>query len=210
VSSTAIHDAIERDVAAADDADTGEPEAAEVEQVEQAPAEQPPMGAKELAALGKKIDAENDRHEKRLRELYGDAFEEMRDCPLCMSEGFVPPLSAETMPPEQVAAVHAALGENQAPDLLGARDTEMCEDCDGHGLVRTHSKRDEHLTKNCATCAGRGFIETAGKVQPYPQPQPVPMPYSNGQPPPPVFGEVDQWSRPAGHRHFGVDPAILP
>jgi hypothetical protein len=209
VSSTAIQDAIERDVAAAAETDTGEPEAAEVEQAEQAPAEGPPMGAKELAALGKKIDAENERHEKRLRELYGDAFEEMRDCPLCLSEGFVPPLTADALPPEQVEAVRAALGENEQPELLMLEGVERCPKCDGWGEVETPARNAANRTKPCLACDTRGYREQFD----IPAPAPLPPPwqaYANGaSPPPPVWGEVDAWNRPAGHPHYGRDPASV-
>jgi hypothetical protein len=207
VSSTAIREAIERDEAAAAEVDTPEPEP-DTPEPEPEPEPQPaPPSEKELAALGKKIDAENDRHAKRLQELYGAMWTDLRPCPLCDAEGHLMPLPVEERDPAQVAAVHEALGEHEQPELVEARDTEECEHCAGYGLVLTRSKREEHLVKNCATCDGRGYINSAGKIVQYPPPAPPPIAIGNGYAPPPVYGEVDAWNRPAGHPHYNIAPA---
>jgi hypothetical protein len=185
-----------------------EPEPADEPQPEPEP--QPaPMGEKELAALGKKIDAENERHEKRLRELYGEQFEEMRDCPLCLTEGFMFPLPLEARDPAQVEAVHAALGELDAPELQEADWLELCPKCDGWGYVKTPAKNAENAKVPCRECASRGYREKVPEPIPFTPPPPPPPVYGNGYGSPPVFGEVDAWNRPSTHPHFGRDPVSV-
>jgi hypothetical protein len=187
-----------------------EPEPEPDDQPAPEPAPQPaPMGEKELAALGKKIDAENERHEKRLRELYGEQFEAMRDCPLCLTEGFMFPLPLEARDPAQVEAVRAALGELTAPDLQDADWLELCPKCDGWGKVKTPAKNAENAEVNCRECASRGYREKVEPAIAWTPPAPPPT-YGNGAPfAPPVYGEVDQWNRPSTHPHFGRDPVSV-
>jgi hypothetical protein len=185
-----------------------EPEPEPADEPADEPEPQPaPMGEKELAALGKKIDAENERHEKRLRELYGDHFEGMRDCPLCMAEGFLLPIPLEARDPAQVEAVHAALGERDAPELRKAEWLMICKECDGWGKVQTPAKNDENAVVNCRACSSRGYLEKPPEAIPFVPPPPPPPQFANGTQPPPIFGELDPWNRPAGHPHFGRNPA---
>jgi hypothetical protein len=142
-----------------------EPEPADEPQPEPEP--QPaPMGEKELAALGKKIDAENERHEKRLRELYGEQFEEMRGCPLCLTEGFMFPMPLEARDPAQVEAVHAALGELDAPELQEADWLELCPKCDGWGKVKTPAKNAENAKVSTVASAPRAATARRSRADP--------------------------------------------
>jgi hypothetical protein len=171
--------------------------------------EPPPMGAKELAAVGKSIDKENDRHEKRLRELYGAAFEAMRPCPLCLTEGFVPPAPPDGLAPEQVAAVHEALGEGEQVELPMLEGVIRCPKCDGWGHVATPSRNVENATKGCLNCSTRGYVEHFEQPA-QPSPSATVYPIGNGAGTlPPVPGELDAWSRPTGHPHYGIAPALV-
>jgi hypothetical protein len=204
VSSTAIREAIERDEAAAAEPDAPEPEP----QPEPAP-EPPPPTAKELAALGKKIDAENDRHAKRLQELYGAMWADLSPCPLCDAEGHLMPIPVEERDPAQVEAVRAALGEHEQPELLMLEGVERCPKCDGWGVVETPSRNPENRTKTCQACSTRGYREVMPGQDAWIVPAPVVQPIGNGYAPPPVYGEVDAWNRPAGHPHYGRDPVSV-
>jgi hypothetical protein len=209
MSSTAIREAIERDEAAAAEPDAPEtgPDAPEPEP-EPAPQPAPPT-EKELAALGKKIDAENARHSNKLRELYGAMWADLGPCPLCDAEGHLMPIPLEDRDPAQVEAVRAALGEHEAPDLLMLEGVERCPKCDGWGEVETPSRNDANRTKACVACSTRGYREVIPGVEGYPIPAAVAPLYPNGAPPPPVPGELDAWNRPAGHPHYGIAPALV-
>jgi hypothetical protein len=209
VSATAISEAIERDVAAAGEPDTPEPEP-EPDTPEPEPEPQPePPTAKELEALGKKIDAENDRHAKRLQDLYGPMWADLNPCPLCDGEGHTVPIPLEHRDPAQVEAVHAALGELKTPDLMPMEGVERCPKCDGWGHVETPSRNEENRVKPCLECQTRGYREVMPGAVNYPAPPPVQFQAGNGSPPPPVWGEVDPWNRPAGHPHYGRDPVSV-
>jgi hypothetical protein len=195
MSSTAIREAIERDEAAAAEPETPEPDAPEPEP-EPEPEPQPaPPTAKELEALGRKIDRENERHAKALQALYGPMWADLS------------PLDQRD--PAQVAAVHAALGEHEQPELLPMEGVERCPKCDGWGHVKTPSRNEDNRVKPCLECQTRGYREVMPGAVNYPAPVAVPAPYTNGAPPPPVWGEVDQWNRPAGHPHYGRDPVSV-
>jgi hypothetical protein len=207
VSSTAIREAIERDEAAAAEVETPEPDAPEPEP-EPEPEPQPePPSAKELEVLGRKIDAENERHAKRLQDLYGAMWADLSPCPLCDAEGHTAPIPLDQRDPAQVAAVHAALGEHEQPELLPMEGVERCPKCDGWGHVETPSRNEENRVKSCLECQTRGYREVMPGAVNYPAPVAPPIPYANGAPPPPVWGEVDAWNRPAGHPHYNVAPA---
>jgi hypothetical protein len=209
VSSTAIREAIERDEAAAAEVETPEPEP-DTPEPEPEPEPQPaPPTEKELAALGKKIDAENDRHAKRLQELYGAMWADLRPCPLCDAEGHLMPIPLEERDPAQVAAVHAALGEHETPDLMPMEGVKRCPKCDGWGHVESPARNEENRIKPCLACQTRGYQEVMPGADAYPQPAAVPPPYTNGAPQPPVIGQLDQWNRPFGHPHYGVEPALV-
>jgi hypothetical protein len=209
MSSTAIREAIERDEAAAAEPETPEPDAPEPEP-EPEPEPQPaPPTAKELEALGRKIDRENERHAKALQALYGPMWADLSPCPLCDAEGHTAPIPLDQRDPAQVAAVHAALGEHEQPELLPMEGVERCPKCDGWGHVESPSRNEENRIKPCLECQTRGYREVMPGAVNYPAPVAVPAPYTNGAPPPPVWGEVDQWNRPAGHPHYGRDPVSV-
>jgi hypothetical protein len=209
MSSTAIRDAIERDEAAAAEVETPEPEP-EPDTTEPEPEPQPaPPTAKELEALGKKIDAENDRHARRLQDLYGAMWADLSPCPLCDGEGHTAPIPLEHRDPAQVEAVHAALGELEQPELRMLEGVERCPKCDGYGVVETPSRNPENRTKNCLACDTRGYREMMPGQDTWAAPPAFQFQGGNGSPPPPVWGEVDAWNRPAGHPHYGRDPITV-
>jgi hypothetical protein len=209
VSSTAIRDAIERDEAAAAEPDAPEPDAPEP-QPEPEPEPQPaPPTAKELETLGRKIDAENERHAKRLQELYGAMWADLNPCPLCDGEGHTAPIPLEQRDPAQVEAVHAALGEHEQPELMPMEGVERCPKCDGWGHVESPSRNEENRIKPCLECQTRGYREVMPGAVNYPMPVAVPAPYANGTNPPAVVGQLDNWNRPFGHPHYGIEPSLV-
>jgi hypothetical protein len=132
---------------------------------------------------------------------------DLRPCPLCDAEGHLMPIPLEERDPEQVAAVHAALGEHEQPDLKPMEGVERCPKCDGWGHVATPSRNPENKTKTCLACDTRGYREVIPGQDQWVVPAPVVQPIGNGYAPPPVYGEVDAWNRPAGHPHYNIAPA---
>ena len=95
------------------------------------------------------------------------------------------------------------------PATVAAKDAEQCPDCEGWGDVLTGAKVERGKTIPCIKCGGKGYIAKTYLVA-APAPPTVPYPGAEHEvvnaPP---GGNPDGWGRPAGHRHWGIDPAIL-
>jgi len=157
-----------------------EPDAEEAEEEEQ-----PESSAAAVAAAPfdeRKLERELRRHEKAMRELLGDGWQDMQPCPECATAGFVPSGWKPMLP---------------VPEAI------ECPGCNGYGLRITHSRREGNETEMCFDCQGRGWtdrrsLEAAQAAASYqaivsqqpPQPE---------QPPQPRWNAMTQtWETPDG------------
>lgn len=175
----------------------------EVEQTDQ-----PPTEAELKAAMGK-LEKEDQRHARRYAEILGDQFGLMVPCPRCLESGHIYPPELAPLDEEQVAAVDASLGRADRRKLKRAKDTETCQDCGGEGQVLTGATNPQSLTKACTPCGGLGWVPVGAQTPS------GPTVAANGEP-----GALrqlttaapdlsDAWGRPAGHPHWGQDPAAI-
>lgn len=160
----------------------------------------------------KAFDREATRHEKALAKLYGAAWDDRTMCPLCVGEGFMTPLPAGVMPPEQFAAVTALAGYTQEVELQNDEDYVVCQNCAGWGSTKIKDSKREGLSKQCDRCLGQGYVKTTNVTQ-LPQAYVIPGPAEIPAPAAPVSygapGPNDAWGRPTGHTHYGVPPAAV-
>lgn len=160
----------------------------------------------------KKLEKERALHEKRLAALHGDAWENHVMCPLCIGDGFLLPYGPGELPSEQLDAMDALSGRYTPPEYVEDSDYECCDHCAGQGRTITGAKNPENLTKLCDKCSGNGFTKKLFV------PQPVAVLPTPGSPAAvnagtPVSygsnGAADQWGRPAGHVHYGIEPQFV-
>jgi hypothetical protein len=170
--------------------------------------DQPPTEAEMRAAMAK-LEKEDQRHAKRYAEILGEQFQAMVPCPRCLESGHIFPPDVAPLDEEQVAAVDASLGRADRRNLKRAKDTETCEDCGGEGQVLTGATNPQSLTKACTPCGGLGWVPKGAQSQLSP-PAAAPGPQANGGTDAEVVVDLrDGWGRPAGHPHWGQDPAAI-
>ena len=168
-----------------------------------------PRSQAEIDALTKKLEAEAQRHEKRLREIMGEDFALLVANPTDWTPGYIFNVPEMHPTPDAVAAFHALLGIAQEEELLPADDAEACPVCNAKGRTKTGSEVDGQRDKPCRRCNGAGWIGKAVPVEPLApvaQFQPSAPAASNA---PNQFQVADRWGRPAGHPHYGLEPASI-
>jgi hypothetical protein len=179
----------------------GEPELA-------APAPEP-RSQKEIEALTKKLEAEAERHAKRVGEIMGDDFGLLVPSPVDWTPGFIFNVPEMLPQPEQVEALHALLGQAAPADYLPAEDAEACDKCNALGQTTTGSRVPGNELKPCGKCNGSGWTT---KMPPLAQVSPMQGTTitTSGQPmTPEVYQVRDSWGRPSNHPHFGIDPVSI-
>jgi hypothetical protein len=212
---SAATEAAKRDEAAAE----SEPEPELEPELEPEPDEDPdelepepepepePVTEARIREIQRKTNAEDERHEKRLREIMGDLFEGYEPCPLCLSSGFLMPFPPGAFDPEQARAVELAMGAGESVPRKKHPTKVRCEACDGWGELDTDSRRPEYARDACLVCNGFGTVDSAlqsSEGQLVTPAQWTPPPAYEPTPPPP---NADGWGRPMGHPHWGVPPS---
>jgi hypothetical protein len=133
-------------------------------------------------------------------------------CPLCIGDGFLTPYGPGELPSEQLDAMDALAGRYTPPDYIVDDTYTMCDKCDGQGRNVTGSKVPEHLTKICDDCQGNGYKKKLYVPAPVAQ-LPVPGSAAAINAGTPVNyggnGAADQWGRPPGHVHYGIEPQFV-
>lgn len=156
-----------------------------------------------------RLDNESDRHTKRVAEILGPDVSDLAPCPACWEHapGFV--LNGVMLDEVQAAMVRGLLGIQDTPSYKTNPEYAICETCDGLGMVLSGSKVANQEIQPCPKCQNKGFERIPIAWQPPPAPPlvAVPTPTQDWAALPP--GPVDQWGRPAGHPHFGMDPAKI-
>jgi hypothetical protein len=186
------------------DDENPEPEQDAPEQAASAPRSQ-----KEIDELTKKLEAEAQRHSKRVQELMGEDFALLVPSPVDWTPGFLFNVPEMLPSQEAVAALDAILGRAGGVEFLPAEDAEACAKCNALGQVLTGSRAPGQETKLCVTCNGAGWVTKQ-------------IPYT-----PPVLGQngtrtgisaatapnqpiaADRWGRMYGHRDYGIDPSLV-
>jgi hypothetical protein len=182
-----------------------EPDEDEAQEEESAP-EPPPVTEATFRKLGESIAKEDARHEKRLREIYGDLWGERDTCPLCLQEGFVIPAEPGQFDPEQRDAVLSVMGEGGPTEAATHQSKVRCEQCDGWGQLYTGSRNEAYKYDACLFCNGSGTVDKSVLASAQAQPLEPSAVYFPPPAPDPASVNRDQWGRPMGHERYGVDP----
>lgn len=190
--------------------DTDGDEEEEASETEQQPAETPPgeepVTEARLNELARKRDAEDERHEKRLRQIMGNLFEGHEVCPLCLATGWLVPFEPGTFDPGQREAVEAAMGVAQEPEYREAKDAHKCETCDGWGKVLSGARRDESRFVDCVDCGALGYQRVAPGSNVTQMPMVTFPPAGPPAAAAPASAMFDPWGRAGGHPDWGRNP----
>jgi len=208
---------VERANAEADAAEAENPDEEPVEPIEEPEEEPEPEAASEPSAefnfneQTKKLAASEKAHRTRVATIMGEDLNEVELCPLCatFTAGFVLPYAALTAEQSLKDAVRRLNGDAPQAELQAAKDAEQCPDCQGWGDVLTGAKVERGKTIPCVKCNGKGYV-TKAYIREVPAYTVPPYPGADekivGAPP---GGVSDGYGRPAGHPHWGVDPATI-
>lgn len=199
------------------EAEAENPDAEPVEPIEGAdtpPEPEPdpePSSAFSMEKATRALAASEKSHRTRVATIMGEDLNEVELCPLCatFTAGFVLPYAALSAEQSLKDAVRRLNGDAPQAELQPAKDSETCPDCEGWGDVLTGSKAERSKTGPCLKCGGKGYVAKTYLVAAPTIPQ---QPYPGAEHEvvnAPPGGNPDGWGRPAGHRHWGIDPAVL-
>lgn len=157
----------------------------------------------------KRLEAEAQRHAKRVSEIMGDDALILQPCPRCwpVAPGFIMP--GMPVEDEQRREVKLSIGEQPIPQYNEARDKRRCDDCDGWGRTLTGARETAQVDLPCSGCNGQGWKVNLGANAIAPGAS-ANGPASSGIPGTTAHaGPPDVWGRPSGHPHWGVAPATV-
>jgi pyruvate/2-oxoglutarate dehydrogenase complex dihydrolipoamide acyltransferase (E2) component len=128
-------------------------------------------------------------------------------CPLCTFPGLAVPRTENEVTSDVEAAVLGMIGKRAPAEFKTAPDYERCPQCDGWGEVLTGAQKEISRTATCNRCGGKGYMnviapnmtQAPNGQNAYPGAEVAYTPLPQGIP--------DAWNRPAGHIHWGIDPA---
>lgn len=154
------------DDADAEEADAEEPEGSDEDDSEPQATAAPPVDAKALEKMGKRLDTLRAHVKSRVADILGDGADDLIQCPTCttVAPGWLFPPTLEPLDEEQESGMRALLGIAAERDLKHDPATQTCETCDGEGAVMTGSKREGYKTRECKTCASTGYVTTGETV----------------------------------------------
>jgi hypothetical protein len=174
------------------------------------PAPEPPasqMTEQEAEREFKRLESAAQTYLKKAMPITEKLGMPVQACPLCTFPGLAIPRSANEVTSDVEAAVLGMIGKTPTPKLKRSPQYERCQECDGWGEVDTDAQKEISKAATCLSCGGKGFKQVIAAVPPL-APNGVP-PYPGATLPftPLPGGIPDQWGRPAGHVHWGIDPA---
>jgi hypothetical protein len=148
------------------------------------------------------------RNVERLADEYG---QDVMPCPLCERVDIAPLIVAKlvAIPPEGWAALAQMGGAEPEPEHEPAEGVVMCDRCKGYGELDYPTRNPHMARQTCPACAGNGYVPERQAEQPSAPVFTFPTPST---PTPPFMGppaSADQWGRPPGHPHYGLDPAAV-
>ncbi len=128
-------------------------------------------------------------------------------CPLCTFPGLAIPRTANEVTSDIEAAVLGMIGKNAPAEFKESAQYHRCETCDGWGEVLTGAQKEISRTAPCAPCGGKGYVMGQVILPPVQQNGATTYPGADQTFTPLPQGIPDAWGRPAGHVHWGIDPA---
>jgi hypothetical protein len=206
----------EADATEAERPDEDEPDAEPEPQPEPEPEPEQPPQSEPAAMTEQQAEREFAKLEKKAQTYLEGALTIARKlempvqpCPLCTFPGLAIPRSANEVTSDVEAAVLALIGKHAEPQYVESDQYERCAACDGWGDVLTGAQKPVSRAAQCNQCGGKGFKPV---VQAYvAPPAPTQTAFPGAQLPyvPLPAGSNDAWGRPAGHPHWGLDPAMV-
>jgi pyruvate/2-oxoglutarate dehydrogenase complex dihydrolipoamide acyltransferase (E2) component len=200
-----------------DDAEAAEEEETPTEPTEPTEPEPEPAPAEPASQM---TEQEAEREFKRLEKAAQTYLDKalpiaeklgmpVKQCPLCTFPGLAIPRAEHEVTSDVEAAVLALIGKSAPPELKTAPDYERCPQCDGWGEVLTGAQKEISRAAPCNRCGGKGYMNViAPNVTQAPNGTP-PYPGADLAFTPLPQGVKDAWGRPAGHVHWGIDPASV-
>jgi hypothetical protein len=212
VSTLAERARIEAEEAEAENPDESE-EAEEAEtqpEPEPEPAPEPPaaqMTEQDAEREFKKLETAAQTYLKKAMPITEKLGMPVQACPLCTFPGLAIPRQAHEVTSDVETAVLALIGKAQPPAFKESPQYRRCDACDGFGEVLTGAQKEISRTAPCNLCGGKGYV-TGQIVTPGTPLNGAPA-YPGAELPhtPLPQGIPDAWGRPAGHIHWGIDPA---
>jgi hypothetical protein len=195
-----------------------EPEEEEAAEGEPEPAPEPAPEPEPQAAAMTEQQAEREIAKlARLASTYlGKAYEiatklgmPVEVCPLDAYPGLAIPRHAHEVTSDVEARVLALIGKSVEPEWIESDQYERCLACNGWGEVLTGAQKGISRTAPCNVCGGKGFKPVVQAYVPTPPATPAPFPGAAVPFVPLPTGTNDAWGRPAGHPHWGLDPAMV-
>lgn len=144
-----------------DDAEPDEPDDDErTRELVDAAQEYAIQSERDLQQRHKRLDAEKQRHAKRLGEIMGGDAEDLIPCPVCMDgiDGYVFAPDVQQLPDDAILRLRQLIGLSGLEGLLPATFAERCPDCDGQGEVKTGSRVAGFETATCERCNKSGWV----------------------------------------------------
>lgn len=190
-------------------------EAAEAEQAEdEAPEPEPPPPQSSFTvseALNRKLETERKRHATAIQNLVDQYGQDSAPCPICERPELAPLIigTVTEMPYEAWQQLAAVGGHELDEPRREAEGVHMCDRCNGWGELDYPTRNPHMQSQTCPRCGGNGYLPDEAAEQPaapvvnipgYVPPQPLS---------PTAAGTPDNWGRPAGHPHWGQDPAAV-
>lgn len=156
----------------------------------------------QIDSMWKSLEREGQRHAREVEKRAGPMYADLVPCPLCAAgspaSGFIFPVLPEPDNTLRRQAIDEALGGAAGPDYKQDPGRERCASCEGLGMLKTDSRVPDQVALPCRNCGGKGWREKAVQLAPPAPVQPIPM-----------TGVPDTWGRPAGHPHWGQNPAVV-
>jgi hypothetical protein len=167
------------------------------------------MTEQQADRLFKRLETAAQRYLKTAMPITEELGMPVQACPLCTVPGLAITRSAHEVTSDVEAAVLGMIGKGVAPEYVESNQYERCDACNGWGEVLTGAQKDISRTAICNPCGGKGYKPVVQAYVPTPAPAPAPFPGATATYIPLPAGSADAWGRPAGHPHWGLDPAMV-
>lgn len=167
------------------------------------------MTEQQADRLFKRLETAAQRYLKTAMPITEELGMPVQACPLCTFPGLAIPRQAHEVTSDIEAAVLAMIGKGVAPEYVESNQYERCDACNGWGEVLTGAQKDISRTAICNPCGGKGYKPVVQAYIAPPVPMPPAFPGATATYIPLPAGTADAWGRPAGHPHWGLDPAMV-
>jgi hypothetical protein len=149
------------DDGAEDDDAEGEQEGeqGEPEQGDEQARQQAAMNEQELERLHGKLTKANEAHARKVGTIMGEDATSLIPCPVCSDfvAGAIFPPEVAPLPEHVKERMQQLLGLNNWEDIPAVAWARQCDDCKGHGEVKTGSTVIGKETTRCEKCGGDGW-----------------------------------------------------